>query len=484
MSPSRIAALLLVLLVFGGVIGLVLPPPGNAVSDAHGPVRGAVVRYQGQCPAVLTDARGHFKLPSVPGKGGRITAWKAGYRIAAAPADREPVRLHLIPLPTQDNDDYVWLDPTPDAAKPLNCGNCHAEIHREWSQSSHARAGTNPRMLSVYEALLADRPDDAGVCARCHAPTLRDSTGAYDLRELKGVDRHGVHCDYCHKIVDAPTDKLGLRFGSDGYHLLRPHGSDQLFFGPLDDAFREGESFGYSSLYKESRYCASCHEGVIYGTHVYSTYSEWLASPARLQGKQCQSCHMAPTGKLTNIAPARGGIERNPITLASHALPGGTREMLHRCLSLNVRLDGLRVVAETRADNVGHRVPTGWIDRHLVLVVEAFDAAGQRVALIEGPRLPLGAGVKLAGAPGWIFGKQFNATPDAPPLAFWKSFDDPKDTRLFPGTVDRRSFTFAVAPVRVQVRLVYRRFWQAWIDKYGWADQEVVIAERTLPMMP
>ena len=57
-----------------------------------------------------------------------------------------------------------------------------------------------------------------------------------------------------------------------------------------DDAF--------SPLYRQSRYCASCHEGTVLSVHVYSTYSEWLASPARREGKQCQSCHMAPTGTL------------------------------------------------------------------------------------------------------------------------------------------------------------------------------------------
>ena len=68
----------------------------------------------------------------------------------------------------------------------------------------------------------------------------------------------------------------------------------QLFFGPLDDVDRGEDAF--SPLYRESRYCASCHEGIVFGVHVYSTYSEWLSSPARRAGKQCQDCHMAPTG--------------------------------------------------------------------------------------------------------------------------------------------------------------------------------------------
>ena len=36
----------------------------------------------------------------------------------------------------------------------------------------------------------------------------------------------------------------------------------------------------------------------------------------------------------------------------------------------------------------GHRLPTGYIDRQLILVVEAFDADGQRLAPTSGPQLP------------------------------------------------------------------------------------------------
>src|SRR5262249_9193495 len=145
----------------------------------------------------------------------------------------------------------------------------------------------NPRVLALFGGegsplgkdwnLLEQHPDGAGVCASCHAPTLRSPQLDFDLRTVTGVAARGVHCDYCHKIHEAPTDKLGTRFGRDGYPLLRPTSDEQIFFGPLPDAVRPGESFVHAPFYKESRYCASCHEGVIFGVHVYGTYSEWLA---------------------------------------------------------------------------------------------------------------------------------------------------------------------------------------------------------------
>ena len=177
-------------------------------------------------------------------------------------------------------------------------------------------------------------PDGIGVCNACHAPTVPFDT---DLRSLSGDAVHGVHCDFCHKIAKASTERIGFTHGRYGLQLLRPphpspsppggegrvRGSSQgqIFFGPLDDVDRGEDS--YSPLYHESRYCASCHEGVIFGVPVYTTYSEWLASPARTEGKQCQSCHMTPTGTMTNIAPGKGGRAAPP--RASARLPGGQR---------------------------------------------------------------------------------------------------------------------------------------------------------------
>src|SRR5262249_50049575 len=151
----------------------------------------------------------------------------------------------------------------------------------------------------------------------------------------------------------------------------------------------------FSPLYCDSRYCASCHEGVVFGVHVYSTYSEWLDSPARREGKHCQTCHMAPTGKLTNLAPGKGGIARDPSTLASHRFPGGQADLLKRCLSVAIDIQPapgvVRAEVSVRAA-AGHRVPTGFVDRNLLLLVDAFDHVGQAVPLATGPTLPRVAG--------------------------------------------------------------------------------------------
>jgi hypothetical protein len=496
MRPSHGLVLLLPAVVVGGWLAArqpAAPAVRGEVFDDRGSVAGARVRFQGERPSALTGRDGRFALPR--GKARRVTAWHPGHTIAAAPADRRPLRLTLGRLPEEDHEDYAWIDPTPDPKRAGACGNCHGEVYREWSAGPHAGAATNRRLRNLLEgrdwqgrpsrawSLAAEHPLGTAVCAACHAPTLRDPTLEYDLGKAQGADARGVHCDYCHKVVGAPTDRLGTRFGRDGLRLLRPAGQELLFFGPLDDAYRPGESFAYSALYKESRYCASCHEGVLFGVPVYGTYSEWLDSPARKQGRQCQDCHMAPTGRLTNLAPGKGGIERDPRTLASHAFPGGTPEMLRRCLRLSVVLrqdaKGVRAEVEARAEDVGHRVPTGFIDRNLLLVVEALDGAGKHVPLREGPILPAAAGKELAGRPGRLYAKVLHGPEGGGPVPFWVAHGDLADTRLVPGRPDRRAFTFPAGVRQVRARLLYRRFWPQVAERKGWPDNEVLVAEQT-----
>jgi hypothetical protein len=466
------------------------PAVAGEVRDSAGPVAGARVHFKGASSAVWTDAQGRFHLPYRPKESTRVTAAKEGYFIAGTRTDALPLKLLLTPLATEDHEDYRWVDPVPTPGQRHNCGHCHGDIYREWAASSHARSATNRRFLNLYDGsdwsgrpnvgwnLLADNPPGAGVCNACHAPTASFDE---DLRQLRDVTSRGVHCDYCHKIVEAAPDNGGLTHGRYGLKLLRP-AQGQLFFGPLDDVDRNEDSF--SPLYCDSRYCASCHEGVVFGVHVYSTYSEWLDSPARREGKHCQTCHMAPTGKLTNLAPGKGGIARDPSTLASHRFPGGQADLLKRCLSVAIDIQPapgvVRAEVSVRAA-AGHRVPTGFVDRNLLLLVDAFDHVGQAVPLATGPALPRVAG-KLAGAPGKLYAKQLQDVHGQGPAPFWRAEGEQTDTRLEPERVDRSAFSFPDRVERVRLRLLYRRFWQEIADRKGWPDNETSLVDQTFPI--
>lgn len=198
---------------------------------------------------------------------------------------------------------------------------------------------------------------------------------------------------------------------------------------------------------------------------------------------------MAPTGAMTNVAPDHGGIERDPRSLASHRLfIGSQADMLRKALQVEIKLNreqtAVRVTIRLRADAVGHRVPTGFIDRHLLLVVTGWDTAGRRLETIQGPRLGQVAGSKLAGFPGKLYARLRANLDGHNPIPFWRAGTDPVDTRLSPGVTDENNFTFPSALARIRVRLLYRRFWEEVRLAKGWEEMEVIVfdEERAAPL--
>lgn len=466
---------------------------GRVMSGTR-PLAGARVRLQGHRQFVESDGDGRFRLWEQAGADEIVTAAKDGYFIAGLPTATRPLEVQLAALPTDDCEEYRWVAPEPDAARAGACGNCHPRIYDEWRQTAHAGSPVNPRLRNLLDgtdwhgetghgwSLSGEYPEGVAVCWSCHAPSLDEAADDFDLRHAGGVAAQGVHCDFCHKIRATTVDATGLTHGRFGYELLRPaHG--QVFFGPLDDVDR-GEDV-YSALQQESRFCAACHEGTLFGVAVYTTWSEWLASPAARQGRQCQSCHMASSGTMTNVAPSAGGIERDPATLASHTLlPGGREAMLRRAVAISVEDIRSQAAVELTicivARDIGHRLPTGFIDRHLILAVEPFDSADQPLESLAGPRLPAAAGAAFADKAGHLFAKLLTDAAGHAPAPFWRAGVSLTDTRLLPEKAESFAFRLPAATASVRVRLIYRSFWTSVAESKHWPDDDVTIYDKLI----
>ena len=508
--PTRIA--LAAALVLGGSLAIARAGPtqgtagrqrtttvkGKVVGFA-GPIEHALVGVKGGSLRVRTDGQGRFSLSVDQPPPSRLIAARPGYFISGVDwtaAGAPSIRLRA--CPQEDSTNYRWIDPRPDPSRPGRCGNCHLQVFNEWSSSPHAQSAVNPRFLNLVEgtdwhgnpgigwSLRDEFPEGAAVCAACHIPTLEpgDPTSD-DLRRVEGVHGQGIHCDFCHKITDVRTDNLGYEFGRFAVKLLRPQPGRQVFFGSLDDDDR-GQSV-YLPLYRQSRICAGCHEGILFGTHAYSEYSEWQASTYARKGVQCQDCHMAATGRCKTAAD---GILRDPDTLAGHGSARARADVLARHLTLSLEADrtgdAWKVRAEVHVRKVGHRMPTGFPSRALILCVSTADEDGRPLELLEGPVLPALAGEgevadgNLAGQPGKIYAKVFESLDGQTPVPYWRVTRLKYDTRLMPDQIDHAQFLFRDprAEFTVVARLIYRRFSKALADQKGWPDNEIVVATK------
>jgi hypothetical protein len=326
---------------------------------------------------------------------------------------------------------------------------------------------------------------------------------------VQGADKYGVHCDFCHKVaavrIDPATLLPFLRFpGVHSLDIRRPFTDDkerpQLFFGTFDDVNSpEGDS--NLPLLGESRYCGACHYGVFWSTLIYNSYGEWLkspyADPESGKAKTCQECHMpSPTiykgKKLTNIAPGKGGIKRDPASIHNHNMTVDAtllRNSLTMDASAGMQNGSLAVTVTLTNDKTGHHIPTDSPLRHLILLVEARDERGAVLQQLGGEKLPGWCGLDTtrkghyAGLPGKPYAKilQEEWTEVFPTAAYWKHTKLISDNRLAAFAKDSTSFEF-LPPERggavITVSLLYRRAFIELMEQKKWDAPDILMAQK------
>lgn len=516
----------------------------GVVYDENGPAAGATVRIQGTTNETLTDGEGRFTLGGLAeGIPVTISAWKALYycaKVEGVMPPAEGVTLTLRLYQTNDNPDYEWILPEGENS----CASCKAGVTQIWlDNDAHARTSTNPRFLTMYNGTDVDgnqspptqygysrdygrfplRPDlsqpyygpgykldfpaTAGNCAACHTPGAAvDSPYETDPNTVTGADTYGVHCDFCHKIADVSLDpSTGLPYpnrpGVLSMDIRRPFPEDedryQLFFGTFDDDNVPMEDT-YLPLLEESQFCAPCHYSVFWDTVIYNSFGEWLDSPYSVPktGKTCQQCHMpAPSildGQvMTNVAPDKGGIERDPLTLYAHTNPGASSEALLQNtaeLTLSAERHGgaLEVLVDVTNTGAGHHIPTDSPLRQIFLVVTVTDANGNPVHLRYGPVLPEWAG-DLAGQPGAYFALILQEiwTEITPTGAYWNPTRVVEDTRLPALETYSTVFRFDIPEngALIEAQLIFRRAFYDLMQQKGWEVPDLLMesAVITLP---
>ena len=375
-----------------------------------------------------------------------------------------------------------------------------------------------------------DNPSRAGNCASCHTPVASKNpndnncgwSGCHtDITaerapqvdngvmpvSLTGDAADGISCDFCHKIGEVILDpQTNLPYadkpGILSMVLYRPEEGQEVFFGTMLDVNRR---VSYSPVQSESEYCAPCHYGVFGGVvgHnsvsggvvIYNSYGEWLESPYSdpETGKTCQECHMPVVEENFTVFPEKGGILRDYFEFHDHYMPGASdQQLLQNSVTMESQAqrqgDRLGVEVKITNDRTGHHIPTDAPIRQMLLVVEAYDADGNRLEQVEGPVLPGWAG-DLAGFPGKAFAKVLRDewTGEIPSTAYWRPVTIVEDTRLAALATDVTQYTFSATGdevARVEVRLFFRRAFYDLAKIKGWDDPDILMEEATIHVEP
>ena len=316
-------------------------------------------------------------------------------------------------------------------------------IETDWSSTMMANSTRDPFWHAKVRSELNRNPQLASVindkCSRCHAPMANfEAHNAGEPLEIldngflnANHPRHdealnGVSCSACHQIKN--SSNLGTLSGFSGQYEID---SSKTIYGPYDNLFpnpmimNTGYTPAYSTHVKSSKLCATCHNlktpyvdgsGNILSTTPESEfpeqmpYTEWEhSSYASTNPKSCQQCHMS----RANGVP----ISNRPMWLAErddfavHEFVGANKLMLdvfdnnkqqlgvlannfaESISKTQALLNSAASIAPVRQSlanntlnftlkinsNTGHKLPSGYPSRRVILHVTVKDNQGKVV---------------------------------------------------------------------------------------------------------
>jgi hypothetical protein len=272
--------------------------------------------------------------------------------------------------------------------------------------------------------------------------------------------------------------------GVESLKVLRPPEGDNIFLGPYDDIHDPDTHLPEMS---ESLFCAPCHQFSMWGTPIYQSYAEWLASAYAEQGVTCQDCHMPPSGESFFALPDEGGLEHPPDLIPSHfQLGAADSSLLQNTVAMEVSVqqvdDLISVIVTITNSDAGHHVPTDYPGRHMILVVSVEDEDGKSMPQVSGSTVPSWGGEE-AGLPGKAFAKLLRnvATGESPVVSYWNQTLIESDNRIPAMSSDSTLYKFGLGStsgeITISAKLFLRRNFQAVMDAKGWTTPDMLMED-------
>jgi hypothetical protein len=160
-------------------------------------------------------------------------------------------------------------------------------------------------------------------------------------------------------------------------------------------------------------------------------------------------------------------------------------------MTVQTAVSGNRLLATVVITNIGagHRVPTDFPGRHMILLVKAKNKQGDPLVRVNGPIVPVWGG-EFAGQPGKIFAKllQDVASGQMPVISYWKQTLIAEDNRIPALASDRSVYAFELpdsihdSAIQVSAQLIFRRVFSDVGKPKGWNVPDVTMAEAVAGM--
>ena len=240
---------------------------------------------------------------------------------------------------------------TIDLETSATCAPCHQAEWKEWEESMHAQAFTDPLVLASNQSNNFRKLD----CIPCHAPAPVFEHGIGKLERV--VERvtnreHGVDCLSCHRAYD---------------HVVGP---EHLAPASANAACRPA---GQAEM-RSPAVCAPCH-------NQHNTVDQWELTTFSKAGVGCVDCHMPVVERKCADGTTRSG--------RSHRMTGGhDLATLAKAFELKSEVRagegaGRTLVVSVSNTGAGHNFPADARHRALDVVVTLIQADGVQVPARE-----------------------------------------------------------------------------------------------------
>jgi hypothetical protein len=275
---------------------------------------------------------------------------------------------------------YWWENPLPYQKTPAGleslsarqCGVCHQEIYREWSESAHAHALSDLQ----FQAEMKKSPEVGWLCLNCHTPLENQLARiTVDVRNAS-----------THQPVTRANPRFDPALREEAVTCAVCHVRDGVIVGPY------GDSKAPHPVKKDARLltaevCTMCHQATAAYTDTlvctFDTGLEWKQGPYSKE-KSCSSCHMPAVERAIAIGGPTRASRRHlffgskipkklPLTDAERAdyalyQPG----LAASIVSAKPSAKSLIIELKLKNARAGHMLPTGDPERFIRVDVKLF----------------------------------------------------------------------------------------------------------------
>jgi hypothetical protein len=242
------------------------------------------------------------------------------------------------------------------------CGQCHRAIYREWAESMHGRAWTDPyfQVDSLYDG-------SQQICLNCHTPLVNQQQDlVLGFRDRDKFDP-----------ILAPNPEYDAALRDEGVTCAVCHIRNNRIVGPFRTD-RAPHAVEYDpGMSRGMKPCLRCH--VVAGKRWDTFYAiPPCGTVAEIEkgGHEvdCIGCHMP-----VDVRPAAAGATAREGR--RHLFHGGhAPERVKQALRVGHKLEADELVVTLTNTGAAHYLPTGTPDRHLTLELRLLGSSGQVLA--------------------------------------------------------------------------------------------------------